>query len=281
MRCGDLERYLEAFLDGRLGRSRRAVLRRHLALCAACQARVERLRQFERDTQRRFRELERTGSVWEGLELDLVASSRASAVSRTPGPPACAAATKARRSRRAPVTDRRAVGHPILAARPKMGRGHASRVVGVLFLAMALGTLYQVGRTYLQPDGELAVAYGQFVHDARAPAMRSADAQQLQAWLATELGLDVPIPPAPAGYRLAGADIADFTSGEAGMLIYEEDGAGGGGPVLLFVRPRTAQPPASSPAVGGGLEEISWETATARYTLVGHEPAEEFRQFVR
>ena len=29
MRCGDLERYLEAFLDGRLGRSRSSVLRRH------------------------------------------------------------------------------------------------------------------------------------------------------------------------------------------------------------------------------------------------------------
>ena len=66
MRCGDLERYLEAFLDGRLDRGRRIVLRRHLSLCGACQTRVERLRQFERETQRRFRALEEPSSVWEG-----------------------------------------------------------------------------------------------------------------------------------------------------------------------------------------------------------------------
>ena len=74
MRCGDLERYLEAFLDGRLNRGRRIVLRRHLALCGTCQTRVERLRQFERETQRRFRALEEPGSVWAGLALDLVGS---------------------------------------------------------------------------------------------------------------------------------------------------------------------------------------------------------------
>jgi len=54
MLCSDLERYLEAFLDGRLGRSRTIILRRHLGLCGPCRARVERLRRFERELGRQL-----------------------------------------------------------------------------------------------------------------------------------------------------------------------------------------------------------------------------------
>ena len=74
MQCSDLERYLEAYLDLRLGRSRGAILRRHLSACAHCRARVEHLRAFERDLQRSFRAMERAQSVWTGLEPDLVRS---------------------------------------------------------------------------------------------------------------------------------------------------------------------------------------------------------------
>ena len=146
MRCGDLERYLEAFLDGRLGRSRRAVLRRHLALCGTCQARVERLRQFERDTQRRFRAPEQPGSVWEGLELDLVGSNGVVVGRRLLAAPACAArrcrATKsfdAARWRGAPPGPRSST------LRPTGGR-MASRLAGALLVALALGAAYQLAR---------------------------------------------------------------------------------------------------------------------------------------
>ena len=76
MLCSDLERYLEAFLDGRLGRSRTTILRRHLGLCGPCRARVERLRRFEREIGRQIGATagEVPPSVWQGLEIDLVRS---------------------------------------------------------------------------------------------------------------------------------------------------------------------------------------------------------------
>ena len=53
MHCSDLESYLEACLDGQLGEARRDALRRHLALCRPCSERVDELRLFEADLQRR------------------------------------------------------------------------------------------------------------------------------------------------------------------------------------------------------------------------------------
>ena len=172
MRCGDLERYLEAFLDGRLGRSRSSVLRRHVALCGSCQARIERLRQFERDTQRRFRALEQPVSVWEGLELDLVgsggavggrllASRRSLVAGPDPGP-------------REEPPPRRALHHPLVAARLS-ARGGASRLVGLVLVAMALGATYQLARAGLEVEGEsdAAEAYLGFT-----PGRRRADAAE-------------------------------------------------------------------------------------------------------
>jgi hypothetical protein len=76
MLCSDLDRYLEIHLDGRLGRSRTAVLRRHLAACGSCRARVELLRRFERDLAHQLGggggARGEHGSVWQGLDADLV-----------------------------------------------------------------------------------------------------------------------------------------------------------------------------------------------------------------
>lgn len=284
MQCGDLDRHLESFLDGQLDRSDSGALRRHLALCGACQARVERLRQFERDTQRRFRALDRTGSVWQGLELDLVASSRAIAVSRLLALPRPLPPPRRGGYAERPSSTRRAPRHPALPVRPN-GHGRASRVVGILLLAMALGAIYQLGRAYLQSSDELAAAaaaYRQYLQDGQAPAVRGADAQQLRAWLAAELGLDVPIPPAPVGYHLMGVDRAAFAAGEVGVLVYEDLSADTGTPVLLFVRPLTGEPPERPAATVAdeGLHELSWAAASVHYTLVGHESAEALRQFV-
>ena len=72
MNCSDLERYLEACLDGGLGRGRLALLKRHVAGCRACRGRIERLCRFERDLHRRFRCMEQSASFWTPLEMSLV-----------------------------------------------------------------------------------------------------------------------------------------------------------------------------------------------------------------
>ena len=289
MQCADLERYLEAFLDGRLGRSRSAILRRHLAHCGACQARVERLRQFERDTQRRFRSLEQAGSVWQGLELDLVASSRAGGTSRLlalprPAPPASFGLKED------PPPPAR--GHPMVTARAT-SRGAASRLAGVLMVAMALGALYQLARAQLRPgdDATGAVrAYMDFLEASQPPVMASDDAERLQEWLSAELHAAVPAPPVPDGYRVVGADRAALPSGAAGLVVYASQvAAEAATPLLLFVQPATGgagEPEAQQPEVPvgwrseAGLNELSWRTASFRYTLVGQQPEEELRQFV-
>jgi anti-sigma factor RsiW len=72
MDCASLERYLEAYLEGRLRRAQWLVLRRHVMTCPHCRARVEQLRQFEVDLHQRFRAMSRAQRLWTGLELDLV-----------------------------------------------------------------------------------------------------------------------------------------------------------------------------------------------------------------
>ena len=77
MDCASLERYLEAYLEGRLRRPQWLVLRRHVMICPHCRARVEQLRQFEVELHGRFRAMARTQRLWTGLELDLVNQANA------------------------------------------------------------------------------------------------------------------------------------------------------------------------------------------------------------
>jgi len=72
MDCASLDRYLEAYLEGRLRRAQWLVLRRHVQTCPACRTRVEQLRRFEVDLHRRLRTMDRVPRLWTGLELDLV-----------------------------------------------------------------------------------------------------------------------------------------------------------------------------------------------------------------
>ena len=281
MQCGDLDRHLEAFLDGQLDRVDGAMLRRHLVNCRACQARIERLRQFERDTQRGFRALERAESVWQDLGLDLVASSRASTVSRLLALPRALPPPRRGSVTERPRPARRATAHAVFAGRPS-GRAQGSRIVGALLLAMAVGAVYQLARPYLYPvEDPAADAYRQFLRGGQAPALRSADSRQLEAWLAAELGIDATVPATPAGHHLVGADRAAFDGGPAGMLIYNGDGVVGAPPVLLFVRPLPVEVPApvSDTDDSAGPHELSWDSANVRYTVVGHEPIEELRRF--
>lgn len=290
MECGDLERYLEAFLDGRLGRGRGAVLQRHLLTCGTCQARVERLRQFERDMQRRFRALEQVGSVWQGLELVLVVSSRASAAGFPPVLPGVPATTPAAPSGEPRRTNSRR-RQPAPAA-PAISRSRVSKLAGVLLIAMAVGALYELAHSYALPSDDVEAAenvYRQFLSGSAEPSIRSENAEQLRAWLSAELGTGVPAPPLPDGYHLIGADHANLASGQAGALIY----AGGHGqddsPVMLFLRPSPAtkgtttklQSPVATKPEHDGLNEFAWDADGFRYTLVGRQTAEELKAFIQ
>ena len=290
MLCSDLERYLEAYLDGRLGRSRTTILRRHLGMCGACRARVERLRQFEREMQRRFRSVGYTRSIWQGLELDLVASSRIGG----DDPPALPRPLSAPSARLAAAVMRRNELNPHLSrAGTTKASGRASRLTGVLLVALALGALYEIVRAYVQPDADedaALQAYAELAQEGRPLALRSDDAARLQEWLSAELGAHIPAPPVPAGFHLVGADRTMLAEDEAGVLVYAPEQAQE--PVLLFVRPLDqgeAEPlqltrPAKDEEEAmtdstRKLHEFSWDAESVRFTLVG-QPHEQLRSFI-
>ena len=284
MRCGDLERYLEAFLDGRIGRSRSAVLRRHLALCAACQARVERLRQFERDTQRRFRSPELPGSVWEGLELDLVGSHDVVSGRRLASAPRPLPALPRRDGgQERPAAPRRGPSHRPMAARPA-GRGTASRLAGVLLAALALGAAYQLARSGddAAVTSGVADAYLAFRYDRAVPMLSTDDAREVADWLAVELGRPVPAPTVPDGFHLTGATRADLSGDKAGAVIFSPPAGGDAGPVMLFVAETGAAADRSTyPGArdATGLGEVHWAADGLTYAAVGPFPEEELRRF--
>src|SRR5689334_11225728 len=149
MLCSDLERYLEAYLDGRLGRSRTTILRRHLGLCGPCRARIERLRRFEREVGRQFgtHGAAEQASLWQGLEVDLVRSFSVGGAEiiplLRPLPPSAPRL-------RPPAA--REPARPARAGRVAVGlRRRLSRLGGVLAIALALGTLYEMARAWVAP----------------------------------------------------------------------------------------------------------------------------------
>lgn len=281
MRCGDLERYLEAYLDGRLSRGRRTVLRRHLALCSGCQARVERLRQFERETQARFRALEEPVSVWEGLALDLVGSQESIGEGRL--------LALTRPSAPRPFADRppscldlpRPSGRR---ARPGMrpGRAVASRLAGVVLIAMALGAVYELarGERVQTVTGWAARAYLEQQRMA-APDLATANPHRADEWLTAELGRPVPPVQVPAGFHLVGVSRAELEGSPGGVVIYIGDAPTEAATVMLFVRPLAGSAPASADAaIEQPLRELSWGADGLGYAVVGPIPEDQLRQFV-
>ncbi|MGE3294295.1 MAG: zf-HC2 domain-containing protein [Geminicoccaceae bacterium] len=281
MRCGDLERYLEAYLDGRLSRGRRTVLRRHLVLCSGCQARVERLRQFERETQARFRALEEPVSVWEGLALDLVGSQESVGEGRLlaltrPSVPRPFAARPPTQFELPRLSDR--------SPRPRMrpSRATASRVAGVVLIAMALGAVYELARGERDPVAVASWAAKAYLDQQRteAPDLATSDADRADAWLASEFGRSVPPVNAPVGYHLVGVSRAGLEGAPGAAVIYASDSPAEAATVMLFVRlsdgPRAAP---ADVAVEQPLRELSWGADGLDYAVVGPVAEDQLRGF--
>lgn len=319
MLCSDLERYLEAHLDGRLGRSRTAILRRHLAVCGNCRSRVDRLRRFERDLasqiwtgdQQQQKRRQQPGSVWQGLELDLVRSLPASGAAR--GGKASLPRALPAPGAGAPTAGRtplslRGLARPLAGGAkgsvpgPHRPDRRLSRLVGVLAVALAVGALYELARVWLEPRdaAEAAVqAYLDFVAGQGELALRTDDPALLQGWLADQLGRPFPAaPPVPEGFRLVGgarapssAAAAARPGGAAGgdededvaVIVYAPaDATAEARPTLLFVRPDAT--PAGAPAGPVSLEvaghrQLAWEAEPYEFRLVSAEPSDRLRGF--
>jgi anti-sigma factor RsiW len=288
MLCSDLERYLEAFLDGRLGRSRTTILRRHLGLCGPCRARVERLRRFEREIGRQTGATagEVPPSVWQGLEIDLVRSLSLAGTDLIPllrpGPPG--------QPRLRPPTAR---AQPRQAPPPPASshrlRRRVSRLAGVLAVALAVGALYELARAWLMPADAADAAvetYLDFVAGGSDLALRTDDPASLQHWFATQLGQQAfPTPPMPAGFKLVGGGKADLGEVDAAMLVYAPTDEGDPHPTLLFVQasPDGAQAQAAAPipVETGGYHQLVWQTDPYSFRLVSAEPPARLHEFAR
>jgi anti-sigma factor RsiW len=273
MQCADLDRYLESFLDGRLGRSRSLMLRRHLAGCLACRARFERLRQFERDLAGRLRSLERCDSLWGGLELDLVKSGetalpRLVAPLRALPPPRASAPPPA-----APVAAGRTLPpRPSDLPRPRRLR---SSLIGLAVAAVAAGAAVQTGLWLLDGSGAPGGALALLDRLKGEPALelRNGDPAALRGWLTARLAAPVPALPIPAGFELLGGRIDELGGLKSGVLVYRR----GGETALLYLQPR---PGIRVGEVGTDLlaklqggARLAWQDEDFSYAVVSTLPA--------
>jgi anti-sigma factor RsiW len=285
MQCADLQRYLEAYLDLRLGRSRGAILRRHLSVCPDCRARVENLRQFERDLQRQFRAMARASSVWNGLEPTLVRSGGLAEAPPSlpflavePAPRALPPPSGAAAARVMPGTTATPPPSAKPAATPsRWGR----RMIGLVMVAAAAGAAFQLWRSWLSPQPASAEvrAFLSYGEGADGVQFRTEDARRLRGWFAGRLGDGFPEPPTPAAFRLVGGRLERLAESQSATIVYQRDGE----PALLFVTPRdsssgAARRPLRADTVDG-ISQLGWDGARFDYALVSRLPAAELAAF--
>jgi anti-sigma factor RsiW len=285
MQCADLQHYLEAYLDLRLGRSRGAILRRHLAVCPDCRARVENLRQFERDLQRQFRAMARASSVWGGLEPTLVRSAGLAEgppsmpyFGEPPGPRALPPPSGIAAARVMPG----APPPPPAPARPSAaGSRWGRRLIGLLLAAAAAGTAGQLWRAWFtgQPMSAEAQAFLAIQGGEPTVDFRTDDAGRLHGWLKSRLGDAIPEPPLPATFHLVGGRVERLAETEVVAIVYHRDGE----PTLLFVAPRdpsgSAAPRPLQADMVDGLSQLRWEGARFAYALVSRLRADDLAAF--
>ncbi len=288
MQCSDLERYLEAFLDLRLGRSRGAILRRHLSACVHCRARVEHLRSFERDLQRSFRAMERAQSVWTGLEPDLVRSG-----GLAEGPPVLPFLGPAEPPRRSSALTETVGRRPArsTAARPEVeaartrlrqarSRRWGQRTAGLLLLlAASVGAGLLMWRAWsgggaAEPD---LSAYAELHGSDVAVQFASNNPDDLRRWMAPWLGEDLPALPSPTGFNLVGASIDERAETTRAVVVYRREGEA----TLLLIWPRPDDRAAATPVASNadGMSQLRWTHAGFAFAVVSPLPEADLLPF--
>ncbi len=275
MHCADLERYLEAHLDGQLARNRLRALKQHLLVCTDCRLRVHGLQAFEQQLQSRFRCMQESMPLWAGLEVDLVGETETSSPLALPPPP-IRITTPARVGRPqrtgGRASPRRPVARPL---RPLLGR-YAARFVGLAMLAAAAATVVEIAAGLFAdrpepPGGSVATDLEATLQGGLA-SVETGDRQRVADWLLANLGAAYPVPPPPAGFELRGARLSSLAGRPTAAVVY------GRGPaeVVLYVAPREA---------GGSMVEalgpgaFVWWEGDYVYGAVGPVGESELRRF--
>ena len=279
MNCADLERYLEAFLDGRLGRARAALLRRHMVGCPSCRRRVDLLQEFERDLNRRLRAMGQCESVWAGLELHLVSSADGQVPAGDTVPRALLAPP---RTTELPAP--RGIIAEIAGPRPFSTGLWATRAFGFVLLVAAGGTVYDGMSTWLASAGSgVPAIYTKL--DALKPGttreLRSTDASAIRTWLSRELGATVPLPPQPGEFRLVGTHLERLGAEDTGVLTYRR----GASISQVYLRPTRLRDP--DEAADGLREDLhgrartSWTERDMAYAITSPMTPEQYQPLVR
>lgn len=228
MHCSDLERYLEAHLDGRLGRNRSAILQRHLSSCTNCCKRVEDLRRFEQDLHGKFRTMRAAATLWDTLETALVSTASSKPVAKTQSDfrdPVFLQPTPAQGLNEA-ASHFRPVGNK--STETVAGSAPTKKIVSPIsrWLMAATG-LMLVGITSIwafenyRTHALLATLTG--VEPGAGSGMKTDDVFILRNWLGRELGYPMPQPPMPQGFQLTGGSVVDRETGSSAVISYESE----------------------------------------------------------
>lgn len=279
MNCTDLDRYLEAFLDGRLGRARAGLLRRHISGCPACRRRLDALQEFERDLNKRLRAMGQCESVWAGLELHLVSSSNQGLPSIEAAPRALLPApTMVELPAPSAGTGEAVMPGPI-------GHGYwAQRTFGLFLLVAAGGTVFEGIKGWIHSTvAPVPAVYAQLdgLKGSFARELRSTDPHAIQLWLTRELGTAVPLPPQPGDFHLIGSHLERLGGEDTGVVTYRR----GGSISQVYLRPTRARDQAQ--AVESlrrdlhGRARTSWTDHDMAYALTSPIAPDQFQPLVR
>lgn len=276
MHCSDLERLLEACLDGQLGEPRRSALLQHLALCRPCRERVESLRQFEAELQGRLRAMRCEVSLWEPLALEMTAPPPEGRAPLLPAPVPAEPLRVAPRRPRPPRHPLR-IAPPRTTVRRRPARPRLQALAGLALLVAALGSLVDLATGWLA-GSRTNTLYRAYVEGELPLTLETSETAELAGWLDQRLGGPVSLPPASAGLRLVGGTDQVPGDPEAAAVVYavEEE------PLLLLIGAAkdAAAPPARPPArapvssVEDGLTRLDWQKGERSYSLVGPLPAD-------
>jgi anti-sigma factor RsiW len=267
-------------LDGQLGDSRRRTLHDHLAICRGCRERVDGLRRFEADLQRRLRSMQHEASLWQPLGLETMVGTAPPPAVRLPLPvpalqqPETLPLLKRGSSHRLRLMQARQ------AATPPWRRLQGIAGAALLMAALAaLADLALTGFGWLGGDKRQDV-YRAYLQGEVQLDLNTGNADALEAWLAERVQEPVRLPEPPARFTLLGgeADAAMLPAGTV-LAVYSE----AQGPALLFIEARSELPTvtATQPEVASkdGITTMQWQAQGQAYSLLSPLPADRLAAF--
>lgn len=280
MQCSDLERYLEAHVDGRLGRAGSSILRRHLLGCPTCRGRVARLREFERDVRSRLQSTEHAMSLWQGLDREPALSLLAPRTEQEARPKR---STEIRARLPRPVVPVETGG--------TLRRTWSLRLAGLALLGLAAAGVVDTVRgvsgldaSTPEPDLLLKVAETTLGVQPRGAGMTTGTPEEMRGWLEAQLGHPLPSLAAPSGYALTEGGVADVRGVPAALLHYNGIAKDAARSVLVLLEPLAAGSAAAAPANAAtvsGVRQVSWSADDFHYTAFAADGQGDLAQFAK